>query len=384
MLAINPFLNKRDDDDSANDTSDIKAAETSSDSTNNAELDFSVVSAFIRMVFSRYLEEANNEDRIVYEMLINGQSIQRVAFNRGLSDEKVKQIFFRMTQRINRAFIADLDELVKLRIKNNELKATIEKLQKDNDELRHRNYLLEIEYLSSQSVEVVDELLSKELSLCTNAKRLLKTPARFLPLSTRVINVLKEGNIVLFEEIPQLSTNELYMMKGCGKKTIYELEEYLSKFSLKLGMTYKELISQMADLTDENISPDNYEGVRSVRKKVPDSNIDQLLSIYGQSDGNAIAQVEQITLDDVIEGIGTSKKMKKKWAVKVKRILKENDIDSLEKLLSLTPSGFLSLEGVGRTTLYYTRRAIESFGIIWSDVTQKEINQTKKDKCPLL
>ena len=56
-----------------------------------------------------------------------------------------------------------------------------------------------------------------------------------IPFSVRTYNVLKRGNINNLEDLVNTSMEELVQIKNIGKRTIIEIEEFLSKYSLKFN-----------------------------------------------------------------------------------------------------------------------------------------------------
>ncbi len=297
----------------------------------------------------------------VCNLLIKGHTLLSVSKALGLTRERVRQIFHKSIKKIGDAHQQKLNELAALR--------------DENAELNYHINILKKEYLSEQSLKNADHTMSQKRPLCDNAKRLLNTPVQFLQLPQRAKNVLSSARVSYFREIPLLSEEILINRKNCGMKTIYELKAYLHKYNLELGLSYDEIINRMAELNDEDISDDNLKYSTRVtmdefaaflsqgNKPTEDIVETKDLDTFQQS-----KKTKNLTLDDICGETGKTKKSKKKWSRVVKRILLKNKIDTLEKLLSLKPSEFMEFEGVGKTTLYYTRKAIESFGFVWSDV----------------
>lgn len=327
------------------------------------------VQYFCGSVLLYYQDILNDRELFVCKLLIKGHSLHGVSKTLGLPSERIRQIFHKAIRKVRDAFQETIKEVATLK--------------DENEKLKHHNLILEKEILSAQSLENVKSIMGQECTLCKNAKQLLNTPVSKLPLPLRVKNVLESAKVSMFSEIPLLSKDVLLNIKKCGKKTINDLQVYLHRFSLEMDMAYEDIISRMAKLSDEDISSDNFKSYTRVYKEEDiDSFVDQE-SVATTEETVQAQNVEipqkadntnNITLDDICAEIGPSKKGKKKWGRKVKQILLNNNIDTLEKLLSLKPEEFMDFEGVGKTTLYYTRKAIESFGIIWSDVFNEDRN----------
>ena len=321
---------------------------------------------FCGSVLVYYQDILNDSELVVCKLLIKGQSLQGVSNSLYISRERVRQIFNKAIKKIRDAHQDTLNEMAKLK--------------DENEALKVRNHILEEKYLSEQSMEQIESVMSQEKKLCCNAKRLLNTPISNLPLSQRCKTVLDSAKVLKFSELPLLSETELLSAKRCGKKTIHDLQAYLHIFSLELNLTQEEVITRMAELNDEDISPDDFkdstritmEDFSSFSTKESESTDKGAAQIKDSHTAMQSENANALTLDDICAEIGTTKKNKKKWGRIVKRILLNNNIDTLEKLLSLKPSEFIDFEGVGKTTLYYTRKAIESFGFVWSDVHNRE------------
>lgn len=326
---------------------------------NAGELTKNLIS-FCGHILVNYQDVLNDRELFVCQLVIKGQSMQSVSKTLGLSRDLVRQIFLKAIRKMKAACHETIKEIAMLK--------------EQNEALKIRNQILENELLSEQNLKEAEILQSQQQALCRNARRLLNTPIDSLPLPPRVKNVLSSANITHFSDIPQFSVDDYYKMKNCGRKTIVDMQAYLSKFSLKLGMTFDEIVARLARLSDEDIQ---IEDINSRTRLTFEKDFAAFIATADRPTNKENVQVittlpqiekaKEITLDDICARIGQSKKGKRKWSRKVKQILLNNNIDTLDKLLSLRPDDFLNIEGVGKTTLYHTRKAIESFGIVWSD-----------------
>lgn len=70
------------------------------------------------------------------------------------------------------------------------------------------------------------------------------------------------------------------------------------------------------------------------------------------------------TLKDVYNNL----KKHKASRSNLRMFCKAKGINTLEVFLKNTPKDFMSFKGIGPKTLYDVRKAIESLGIVWSDV----------------
>lgn len=195
---------------------------------------------FCGTVLLYYQDILTEREFSVCRLLIKGQSFQSVAIPLGLTRERIRQIFHKAIFKIREAHQETINK--------------IESLKEENEKLKHRNLLLEEEYLSESGLQYVDSVLATEDKLCRNAKRLLNTPIELLPLPSRVKNALCTANVSKFSEIPLLSESKLLGIKKCGRKAINDLQTYLQNYSLHLNMTYEELVARLAELRDKDIS----------------------------------------------------------------------------------------------------------------------------------
>lgn len=297
---------------------------------------------FCSGIITQFQDVLDVRERDICKYLLEGRSRTWVCENYSISRERVRQIFFKSIRKISKAY----DEVLQ----------KIEETTKENEALRHRNFVLENELMSSQAKESLKGLLGQEQSLCTNVVRLLDVPVRYLLLSARAINVLEAANALTFKEIPLLTIEQLYRIKKCGDKTIYDIKNYLAKFDLELGMFYDDVVAKLAKLSNEEISSDNFGSYKA--KKSP---------IIITQKVHTTENLDQMSLSQFCAEMGRGKKARKKWGGQVKRILLANQIDTLEKFLAMKPSEFEALKGVGPTTLKYARMAFNHFGIVWTD-----------------
>ena len=199
---------------------------------------------FCASILVYYQDILVDKELSVCKYLINGLSVTETSERLGMKKERVRLLFRKAILKISHAHHQRQDEIAKLK--------------EEIGELKHRNLILERECLSEQSVEYVNSVMSNEKTLCRNAKRLLNTPIDLLPLPQKCKKILASLKVSQFSEIPLLSETMLLETNNCGKKTIHDLQAYLHRFSLDLGLTYDEVVIQMAQLNDDDISPENF------------------------------------------------------------------------------------------------------------------------------
>lgn len=295
-------------------------------------------------ILTQFQDVLSNREKEICKLLLEGRSRTWICDNYGITRERVRQIFFKSIKKINNAY----DEL----LQKNE-KDTLE-----NEQLKHKVFALEQEMLSFQNKEKREGFATQEQSLCSHAARLLDVPVRFLPLSVRAIHVLEDANALTFKEIPLLSVEQLYQIKQCGSKTIHDIKNYLSKFGLELGLLYDDVITRLSKLSNTDIAPESFGDYRAKKTPIVITHTNRAIENSNQ--------IKQMTLSQFFAEIGQGKRAKK-WSSKILRILRDNQIDTLEKFMSMKPCEFEALKGVGPSTLKYAKRAFDHFGLVWSN-----------------
>ena len=172
-------------------------------------------------------------------MHLFGEGRLKAAEKYDLTEERVRQLYISSIQRISKSFQKTMQELLDLRA--------------DNSDLRRKIFLLENEIKKTKTLEKVNSLAYEEKQLCNSAYVLLDTPIKDLHFSKRAVNVLLANKVSVFREIPQLSLETLVHSPQCGRKTVTELKQFLSKFSLDFDMKYKDVVFRLMKFKDEDI-----------------------------------------------------------------------------------------------------------------------------------
>lgn len=187
-------------------------------------------------ILSEFKGALDDRERTICNTLLVENRRRKASEEYQITEERVRQIFVKSIKKISQAHNAAMQEL--------------EVLRKGNEELKRRNYLLEKELKNKSNLDKVLSLQELEDSLCYNAKRLLAQPNAELPFSNRTTNILRTAKIEYFKDIPQLTLEEVQKLRNCGRKTITELREFMSKYSLDFGMTYEGIVSCMSKFVD--------------------------------------------------------------------------------------------------------------------------------------
>lgn len=251
-------------------------------------------------MLSEYKDALDDRERdICYKLLVENRK-KRASEEYRITEERVRQIYVKSIKKISDAHNSALQELKALRL--------------ENEELKRRNYLLEKEMKNTSNIDKVLSIQELESGLCYNAKRLLALPNAELPFSNRTANILRAANVVYFRDIPQLTLEEVYKFRNCGRKTITELREFMSKYSLDFGMTYEDIVLSMSKFVDGDFAPSlfAFNNMRNwVEKETTYDEIGQREEIETDEDADEIVEaneneVEHVFLDSKGEIEGTS------------------------------------------------------------------------------
>lgn len=194
---------------------------------------------FCYCMLTNFKDALSDRDRKICEMHLFGEGRLKASEKYDLTEERIRQLFNRSIQRISKSFQKTMNELLDLRA--------------DNSDLRRKIFLLENEIKKTNILEKVHFLEYEEKQLCNSAFVLLDTPIKNLQLSKRALNVLLANNVAVFREIPQLSLETLVHSPQCGRKTVTELRQFLSKFSLEFDMNYEDVVFRLMKYKDEDI-----------------------------------------------------------------------------------------------------------------------------------
>lgn len=97
--------------------------------------------------------------------------------------------------------------------------------------------------------------------------------------------------------------------------------------------------------------------------------LDLLRKNIEESDNNVYtpSSANGVTLNDVLKELDNKKHKSSRF--KLRELCKDNNINSLDDFLKISPSAFERYKGIGPTTAYHVRKAIEGLGVVWSDAT---------------
>lgn len=199
-------------------------------------------------ILTEFKDALTDREKEICNLLLVENTRRRASEEYRITEERVRQIYVNSIKKISHAHKSAMQEL--------------DALRKENEELKSRNYFLEKEIRNSSNLNNVFSLQKQEDNLCYNAKCLLNFSSEQLPFSNRTINVLRAANVEYFKDIPQLALEQVQKLRNCGRKTITELREFMSKYSLDFGMTYKDIVAQLLKYVDDDFDSSIFCGHR--------------------------------------------------------------------------------------------------------------------------
>ena len=192
-------------------------------------------------IFEKKIEQRNYS---ILQDLVNGVPRSEVAKKNNLTQERIRQLYKKILEEIKSILINEVH-------KN-------EQLRKDNAQL-HAQAQLYIEEIQRLRSVVKDESLretrNQVVDINSHVAELLNTPVQNLNLSVRAINVLNVIGISTFGEIPKIDAAvTLLKVRNSGRKTVHDIEVFIGKFGLQLGMAYSEIVNTLMNVDLSRIS----------------------------------------------------------------------------------------------------------------------------------
>lgn len=192
-------------------------------------------------IFEKKIEQRNYS---ILQDLVNGVPRSEVAKKNNLTQERIRQLYKKILEEVKFILINEVHEN--------------EQLRKDNAQL-HAQAQLYIEEIQRLRSVVKDESLrettNQVVDINSHVAELLNTPVQNLNLSVRAINVLNVLGISTFGEIPKIdAAATLFNVRNSGRKTVHDIEVFIGKFGLQLGMTYSEIVNTLINVDLSNIS----------------------------------------------------------------------------------------------------------------------------------
>ncbi|GAB6975941.1 hypothetical protein JCM15124A_08480 [Prevotella falsenii] len=192
-------------------------------------------------IFEKKIEQRNYS---ILQDLVNGVPRSEVAKKNNLTQERIRQLYKKILEEIKFILINEVHEN--------------EQLRKDNAQL-HAQAQLYIEEIQRLRSVVKDESLretkNQVVDINSHVAELLNTPVQNLNLSVRAINVLNVLGISTFGEIPKINAAvTLLNVRNSGRKTVHDIEVFIGKFGLQLGMAYSEIVNTLMNVDLSKIS----------------------------------------------------------------------------------------------------------------------------------
>lgn len=168
-------------------------------------------------------------EKKIMQAFFNGDRISNIAYEFGLSRERVRQIVIKAIRKFNYA----IEELADLKQENNSLKEEIKNVKMQ---------------LIMQEGEKEEEELSEDVPPSVFSIRLVNCN-----LPVRVLNVTKAADIDTIGDLVQYSKLEMVKFRNFGKKSLMQLDEFIHEMGLEWGMDkakiYARGVQRMKDDT---------------------------------------------------------------------------------------------------------------------------------------
>lgn len=166
-------------------------------------------------------------EKKIMQAFFNGDRISNIAYEFGLSRERVRQIVIKAIRKFNYA----IEELADLKQENNSLKEEI------------KNVKMQLIMQEGEKEELSEDVPPSVFSI-----RLVNCN-----LPVRVLNVTKAADIDTIGDLVQYSKFEMVRFRNFGKKSLMQLDEFIHEMGLEWGMDkakiYARGVQRMKDDT---------------------------------------------------------------------------------------------------------------------------------------
>lgn len=166
-------------------------------------------------------------EKKIMQAFFNGDRISNIAYEFGLSRERVRQIVIKAIRKFNYA----IEELADLKQENNSLKEEI------------KNVKMQLIMQEGEKEELSEDVPPSVFSI-----RLVNCN-----LPVRVLNVTKAADIDTIGDLVQYSKFEMVKFRNFGKKSLMQLDEFIHEMGLGWGMDkakiYARGVQRMKDDT---------------------------------------------------------------------------------------------------------------------------------------
>ena len=166
-------------------------------------------------------------EKKIMQAFFNGDRISNIAYEFGLSRERVRQIVIKAIRKFNYA----IEELADLKQENNSLKEEI------------KNVKMQLIMQEGEKEELSEDVPPSVFSI-----RLVNCN-----LPVRVLNVTKAADIDTIGDLVQYSKFKMVKFRNFGKKSLMQLDEFIHEMGLEWGMDkakiYARGVQRMKDDT---------------------------------------------------------------------------------------------------------------------------------------
>ncbi len=180
-----------------------------------------------------HLDERNYH--ILYDTL-SGDTRSEIAHKYHLTQERIRQIVVKAIKQASELLIEQRKSIEEMKAGSVQMNAQLNLLKDDIANLKARLPRETIISLVSENEEIDSELAA-----------LLETPVSKIELPIRAAKVLINLGVKKFADIPQIDSSlQLLKERNSGKKTVYEVLQFLEDFNLTFGMSYTEIVNALS------------------------------------------------------------------------------------------------------------------------------------------
>lgn len=201
---------------------------------------------FCMLALVDYDEDLTDREHELMRMLLKGYSQNEVAKHYQITPERVRQIFWRVVQKVKND--------------HERFSCELRNLRDENKILRHKLMTLQEDKQNTSAAQI-------EASLDIAA--IMTTSVEELNLPIRVINCLKAEGINIFAEIPQIRKGDIWRFPNCGSKSVADLTSFLKNLYLTFGMSYNQIVEQLEELNLQYVKECMFSGDHKPKRNQP-------------------------------------------------------------------------------------------------------------------
>ena len=202
----------------------------------------------------------NGREMNVVLSIIYGNTLEAIAEQHGLTRQRILQIYAKALRKSK--------EIGKFKDDVLSLETTREELERAKSTILYLNReLASYKRLEDMENKTMDEKVTA-LAETDNMIKLLTTRLVDCELSVRALNCLKCIDVDTIGDLVQLNKTDLLKLRNFGRKTMYELDDFLESLNLCWGTDVKAIFVRKMEL--QNAVQQNKEGsnvMKSIKEK---------------------------------------------------------------------------------------------------------------------